>query len=149
MIVQIKDLFAKEINTELFQFFKEQLIHLYNQLSPCDTIEDNIFLEFIKRSNAFLYVTEKMEVLGVVTALYERKLIHNGGIVCHIEDLVVHQNHRNKGIGSELVTHVIEDAKQKKCYKVILDCSEKMMNYYVGFEFEHKNNQMALYFNNA
>lgn len=130
----------------MFYYFKGQLIDLYSQLSTCTDVQDNELLEFINRSNVFLYVTDKMEIAGAITALYERKIIHNGGIVCHIEDLVVHKFHRNNGIATKLIDHVIADCKTKSCYKIILDCSLEMQAFYEKFNFENKNIQMACYF---
>ena len=43
------------------------------------------------------------------------------------------------------MNYVIEDAKQKKCYKIILDCNENMYNYYNKYGFESKNIQMSYY----
>ena len=111
MIIHIKELINHNTSSEMFTFFKEQLIELYSQLSICETIKSNHFIDFLQRSNTYLYVDDKMNIIGAVTALYERKLIHNAGIVCHIEDLVVHKEHRNTGIGTKLVELVFEKAK--------------------------------------
>ena len=101
MIIHIKELINHNTKPELFEYFKEQLIDLYNQLSICENIESNLFIEFLQRSNVYLFVNETMKIIGSITALYERKMIHNGGIVCHIEDFVVHEDYRNQGIGKD------------------------------------------------
>ena len=145
MITHIKELINHKTTTELFEYFKEQLIELYNQLSICESIDSNKFIEFLQRSNVYLYVNESMKIIGAITALYERKMIHNGGIVCHIEDFVVHEEFRNQHIGKRLLEHVIEDAKHKKCYKIILDCDENMYSYYHKYGFDTKNIQMSYY----
>ncbi len=36
-----------------------------------------------------------------------------------LEDLFVNENHRGKGIATSLITHIIEIAKEKNCYKLI------------------------------
>ncbi len=36
-----------------------------------------------------------------------------------IEDLYVEETHRGQGIGTQLIQHVIEQAKQHGCYKLI------------------------------
>ena len=91
MIVQIKSLINNNSTQEMVQYFKEELVKLYNQLSVCelDKLKNSDFIDFVNRSNVYLYVTDKMRVVGAITALYERKLIHNGGVVCHIEDFVI------------------------------------------------------------
>lgn len=146
MIHSLKELVNSKTSTEMFEFFKEELVNLYGQLSLCTSIETHDFIEFINRSNVYVYVNEKMRIIGCITLLYERKLIHNGGIVCHIEDFVVHEEHRNRGIGKSLLKHATEDAKKNNCYKIILDCSEDMIDYYEKQSFEVRNVQMAKYF---
>ena len=148
MIIHIKEIINAKTSIEMISFYKEELAKLYNQLSECllEKLKTNDFIEFVNRSNVYCYINEKNNILGVITALYERKLIHNGGIVCHIEDLVVDKNYRNKKIATKLLNYVIEDAKQKSAYKIILDCTPEMMYYYEHFNFEEKNVQMALYF---
>ena len=86
-----------------------------------------------------------MKIIGAITALYERKLIHNGGVICHIEDFVVDEEYRGKDVGKALMNFVIQDAKKKKVYKIILDCDKKMQRYYEKYSFEYKNIQMAMY----
>ena len=146
MIIHIKELINHNTSSEMFTFFKEQLIELYSQLSVCETIQSNMFIEFLKRTNAYLYVDGQMNILGAITALYERKMIHNGGIICHIEDLVVHKDHRNKGIGTKLINTIFEKAKSHNCYKIILNCTEDLKSYYEKHGFENKNIQMSYYF---
>ena len=146
MIIHIKELINHNTTTEMFEYFKEQLIILYNQLSFCEIIQSNQFIEFLQRSNVYLYVNESMKIIGAITALYERKMIHNAGIVCHIEDLVVHENHRNEGIGTKLINTVFEKAKSHNCYKIILNCTEDLKTYYEKHGFENKNIQMSYYF---
>ena len=65
------------------------------------------------------------------------------GIVAHIEDLVVHYNYRNTGIGRSLIKYVIN--KSTNCYKIILDTSEELISFYNNFGFKKKNIQMAIY----
>ena len=148
MIIHIKELINSKTSLEMISFYKEEFAKLYNQLSECllEQLKTNDFIEFVNRSNVYCYINEKNNILGVITALYERKLIHNGGIVCHIEDVIVDKNHRNQKIASKLIKYVIDDAKLKKAYKIILDCTPEMTYYYHNFNFEEKNVQMALYF---
>ena len=147
MIVQIKSLINSNTSQEMVQYFKEQLVSLYNQLSEChiEKLKNNDFIDFVNRSNVFLFVNEKMKIIGAITALYERKLIHNGGVICHIEDFVVDEQYRGKDVGKALMNFVIQDAKKKKVYKIILDCDKKMQRYYEKYNFEYKNIQMAMY----
>ena len=146
MILSLKELFVKDITNELFAYYKEQIMGLYNQLSYCNNVSNKIFIDFINRTKTFVYINERMEILGIISALYERKMIHNGGLVCHIEDLVVDEKHRDKSIGKQLLLKIKEDAKKEGVYKIILNCTEELTSYYEKCGFEKKNAQMALYF---
>tara|TARA_Y100001970_G_C14019776_1_gene742878 strand:+ start:504 stop:947 length:444 start_codon:yes stop_codon:yes gene_type:complete len=146
MILSLKELFVKDITNELFAYYKEQIMNLYNQLSYCNNVSTQKFIDFINRTKTFVYINERMEILGIISALYERKMIHNGGLVCHIEDLVVDEKHRDKSIGKQLLLKIKEDAKKEGVYKIILNCTEELVSYYEKCGFERKNVQMSLYF---
>ena len=145
MIVYLKDLITLKNTPELFHYYKEQMIQLYNQLSTCDDVSDEYFLEFINRTNPLIYI-ENSVILGSLTLIFERKMIHNSGIVCHIEDFVVEESRRGEGIGRKLMDYAIEESNNKDCYKVILNCNDKMISFYEKFGFSNNNNQMSLYF---
>ncbi len=55
------------------------------------------------------------DIVGSITAIIEQKFIHNGGKICHIEDVVTRKGFEKLGIGSQLVEKVLELAKNEKC----------------------------------
>jgi glucosamine-phosphate N-acetyltransferase len=75
------------------------------------------------------------EIIGSITLLIEQKFIHDGGKSGHIEDVVTRKGYEGKGVGSALVSAALAFAREKNCYKVILDCSEKNVQFYekIGF----------------
>lgn len=85
-------------------------------------------------------------IIATVTIFIEPKFIHNISMVGHIEDVVVCDKYRGHGLGKKLMNHAIDFAKQHNCYKIILDCSEKNVEFYQKLGFTKKENQMALYF---
>lgn len=76
-------------------------------------------------------------VVGTASLLIEPKFIHNGGVTGHVEDVAVHPECQGKGIGALLVDRVLEESRKEGCYKVILDCAEKVMPFYEKLGF-HK-----------
>lgn len=68
--------------------------------------------------------------VGTATALIEQKLIHEGGLVGHIEDVATRQGHEGRGIASTLVKHALAYAGERGCYKAILDCDERLVSFY-------------------
>ena len=84
----------------------------------------------------FVAVKKDGEIIGSNTLLIEQKFIHNGGKVGHIEDVATKNGYEGMGIGRALVGTSLRFAAQMKCYKVILDCSEKNVAFYkkIGFK---------------
>jgi glucosamine-phosphate N-acetyltransferase len=70
------------------------------------------------------------EIIGSITLLIEQKFIHDGGKSGHIEDVVTRREYEGMGVGSALVSAALVFAKEKNCYKVILNCSEKNVPFY-------------------
>src|SRR5918911_2763477 len=87
----------------------------------------------------FVAVKDDGQIIGSTTLLLERKFIHDGGKVGHIEDVVTRKNYEGMGVGSALVHTALDFAKDSNCYKVILDCSRNNIRFYknIGFK-EHE-----------
>lgn len=79
------------------------------------------------------------------TIIYETKFIHNCGMCAHIEDICVQEAYRKHGFGSILMRHLVEMAKLKGAYKIILDCSEELEGFYSKHGFHKNGIQMANY----
>ena len=85
-------------------------------------------------------------IIGSVTIFIETKLIHNFGKVAHVEDVIVDNTYRGKGLGKMLVQKCIDYAQIHDCYKIILNCSDENIPFYEKCGFSKKENEMALYF---
>jgi glucosamine-phosphate N-acetyltransferase len=95
--------------------------------------------------NVRTFVAESAgRVVGAVTLLIERKFIHGGGSVGHIEDVAVDRRHQRRGIGTALVEHAIEAARHAGCYKVILDCFDPLVPFYERMGFRPFNRGLRL-----
>ena len=150
MIVSIKELKITEKRYD-------EIVDLYNELSLKNNkklidkqiltyaLLIKIILGLPKRHNIYLYIKDDV-VVGGITLLIEQKLIHNGGRVGHIEDFVVLEQHRDKGIGGLLLDYVINISERNNCYKCILDCSTSIEGYYIKKGFKKKGSYMAKYF---
>ena len=84
---------------------------------------------------------EKGNVLGYASIHYINKITRKSGI---IEDVVVKENQRGKGIGKLLVNNLIEKAKNNNCDKIILSSSEKNLKFYQKLGFQKNEFEMIM-----
>jgi len=128
---------------DLEKGFLETLDFLRNA-SDLDKNKANEILKKIKQnSNHIIYVAiDNKKIVGSTTLLIEQKFIHDGGLVGHIEDVVVRKDYEGKGIGIKLVTSMLERAKEKNCYKTILDCKDDVKQFYERIGFKRESNGM-------
>jgi glucosamine-phosphate N-acetyltransferase len=112
------------------------IVSLLKQLSPCSEEDDfeklrQIFEKINNDEFHYLCVVEEDgEIVGSGVLLVQKNIGRAGKPYAHIENIVVDMNHRKKGIGKKIVLHLIEKAKEKNCYKVILDCKKENIPFY-------------------
>jgi len=122
--------------TDLNNNFFTLLTQLSGQLTSYDS--DILWNEYTKNPNHITFVDEIKEagkpasILATSSVLIESKFLHCGSKVGHIEDVVVDKDARGSGLGQKIVEHCIEYARKKGCYKVILDCSNKNVPFYIN-----------------
>lgn len=83
-------------------------------------------------------------MIAMGTIFIERKLIHNCSCVAHIEDVVVHEKYRNMNFGKSLIDYLVNIAKERQAYKVILNCSEEKNGFYQKCGFYKSNVEMRI-----
>ena len=135
---------------------KNDDISVLNELSSVDVDVGlcNEFCEFINLLNdnhrvvVFeIKINENETIIaGIGTIFIERKIIHSFGKVGHIEDIAVSKLYRGLGIGKNIVDYLINYAKEKGCYKAVLNCSNDNIKFYEKCDLKLKSNQMAIYF---
>lgn len=116
------------------------------------TVAEDIDLENMKKilleienQNGYIYIAKRdKEIIGTATLLIEQKFIHGGGKVGHIEDVSVKKEYEGNGVASNIMDALIEIAREKGCYKIILDCKDKLLPFYGKFGFVHSDNCMRL-----
>ena len=128
---------------DLEKGFLESLDFL-RKASDIDKNKAKEILKKIKQSpNHIIHVAvDGNKIIGSTTLFIEQKFIHDGGLVGHIEDVVVRKDYEGKGIGIKLVMSMLERAKEKNCYKTILDCKDDVKQFYERIGFKHESNGM-------
>ena len=108
--------------------------------------------EFIENLNTILqsseiYVVEcNNKLIATGTIMYETKFIFNICRLAHIEDVCVKKEYRGQGLGKYMLSKLVSIAKEKKCYKVTLDCADTNVTFYEKCNFEKRGNQMTVFF---
>lgn len=127
-----------------------EYITLINNFRECNISKDEFIniLEKIKiNGNIYIYKIDN-KIVGTITLMLEQKFIHNGAIYGYIEDLFVAETFRNLGIGSKLISFVIEKAKNiEKCRIIKLNSNHQLINYYKKKNFEKYGYTMYLKIN--
>ena len=134
---------------------KDKHLSLLSELSIVTDLDTNLYLEHLEKiSNMGTIIvsyienplSENFDIIASGTIIIEPKLIRGGKSVGHIEDIVVKSTHRGKQISSDILNLLKTVAREKGCYKVILDCNEEVKKVYNRSGFEEKGIQMGIYF---
>ena len=120
-----------------FQLVKELLLHAFS-----DNFEKDFNKKFDNSSSNFGFVVEiNNKVIGYASLHVIDKINRRS---CLIEDVVIHKNYRSKGNGRDLINHLINFSKNKKCDKIILNSSESNVIFYEKLGFEKNEVQMII-----
>ena len=129
--------------SDLENGFLESLDNLKHASDLEQTTAKNILNKILNDENHIIHVAElDGKIVGSTTLLIEQKFIHEGGIVGHIEDVVVKKEFEGQGIGMKLVLSLLDIAKKRGCYKTILNCEDSLKSFYEKVGFKHKSNEM-------
>ncbi|XP_024394344.1 glucosamine 6-phosphate N-acetyltransferase isoform X2 [Physcomitrium patens] len=129
-------------------------MQLLGQLTVAGAVSEEQFGERVKYLQelgddhyvAVIEDTEKGQIIATGSVLIEHKFLRNCGKVGHIEDVVVDQTVRGQRLGQRIIESLTQFAKDKGCYKVILDCSVENAAFYEKCGYKRKEIQMAAYF---
>ena len=142
-----------EENSSQVEEIIEQYIKLLSQLTEAPMLSKDEFMKNLLeiKNMGYIYLcyytnTEnKICIIGSGTIIFEPKIIRNGKYVGHIEDIVVDNNFRSMGISKKIIDQLIHLAKEKNCYKIILECKDNLCDFYEKNGFERHGVQMSKY----
>jgi len=104
---------------------------------------DEIFEKINSNPDHIVVVAElDGKIVGSITLLIEPKFIHKGGVVGHIEDVVIDKKFQGQKIGEKIMKYLLEFAKNRGCYKTILDCTDDVKPFYEKLGFKHIANEL-------
>jgi glucosamine-phosphate N-acetyltransferase len=105
---------------------------------------------WLRRNDTYFVVVitnEVGKVVAVGSVVVERKLIHECGLVGHIEDIAVARSEQGKKLGLRLIHALTEIGRVHGAYKIILDCSEHNVPFYEKCGYVRAGVEMSLKFN--
>ena len=137
----------KELTEELIKE-KDNFLETLSNVRETGEIEKEKQIEILKKINSqdghIFVVIKEDKIIGTSTILIEQKFIRNGAKTGHIEDVAVDKNLKGMGIGNAVVKECIEYAKNRGCYKIILDCSEEVRIFYEKLGFVKSDHHMRM-----
>lgn len=103
----------------------------------------NTLMKIINNPDHIILVAElNNTIIGCITLFIETKFIHNGGLVCHIEDIYTKDSRSETSI--TLIKEALKISKKYGCYKSILDCSDASNSFYEKLGFKKFANSMKI-----
>ena len=126
---------------ELAKSDYNQVIELWTK-SLSNKFDNEINTDHVSDPSSITLVSVDNNTIAGVASLYIiKKLTRTLGL---IEDVVVNENYRGKGIGKKLVEKLIGIATDKKCDKTVLNSSEQNSEFYKKIGFEINEIQMII-----
>ena len=118
------------------------------KIGDLDIAKAKKILSKINKQNWHIWVAvddNTKEVIWTIKLQIEQKFQYEWSLSANIEEVVTRDWYDGIWIWSALVVNAIEFAKQKKVYKIILACDEKLIPFYEKFSFQKKEHTMKLY----
>jgi glucosamine-phosphate N-acetyltransferase len=129
--------------------YHKNYLDLLSQLTQVGHISPEEFSNILAKIQSQIWVFEDTianKIVASASILLEQKIIHSGGIVAHLEDVVVDQSYRGNQLGQKLIANVVDIAKNSGAYKIIADCKPELLSFYSKNGFEKRGEQIAIYF---
>ena len=144
------------MNSSQFKFRKleetdyhKNYLELLSQLTQVGHICPEEFANIFSKIQSQIWVIEDTitnKIVASASIFLEQKFIHEGGIVAHLEDVVVDQMYRGNQLGQKLIANIVEKARESGAYKIIADCKPELISFYSKNGFEKRGEQIAIYF---
>jgi glucosamine-phosphate N-acetyltransferase len=129
--------------------YHKNYLQLLSQLTQVGHIIPEEFSKILSKIQSQIWVfedTHTNKIVASASIFLEQKIIHCGGIVAHLEDVIVDESYRGNQLGQKLIANVVEKARESGAYKIIADCKPELVSFYSKNGFEKRGEQIAIYF---
>ncbi|MCD0470163.1 GNAT family N-acetyltransferase [Flavobacterium sp. JAS] len=107
-----------------------------------------IFHENISnKNNLYLLAENENEGLGFIS-FHTQNLLHHCGLVGEIQEFFIHQNHRGKGIGRQLINEIMQYADQNNLKSIEVTTNRRRVENVLIYEnlgFNLSHNKFTIY----
>ena len=114
------------------------LLELYQQLNTDDVMDEitskNIWKNIEKQDIKYFVAKENGKIIASCYICIIPNLTRSGKSIGFIENVITDIKHRRKGIGKTMIENAIQYAKDKKCYKVLLQSGKKRIDAHLFYE---------------
>ncbi|MCL2764645.1 MAG: GNAT family N-acetyltransferase [Treponema sp.] len=116
------------------------ILELYKQLGDNNGSLFGIYeaykiWDIIEKNNIkYFFAKENEKIIGSLYICIIPNLTFNGKSIGFIENVIIDQNYRQKGIGKKLMEMAVEYAKENNCYKVVLQSGIKRLEAHKFYE---------------
>lgn len=127
-----------------------ELINYFTRFPEIKTLDDftRHFTQIKQSSEIFVLEDEKSKsIISAGTLHIEYKFHNNFKSIAHLQDIVVKEEYRGRGHGKDMIMFLIEKAKTKNCYKIVLNSSQHNKMFYEKLGFIEKGVELNLYLN--
>ena len=132
---------------------------LYSQLTECEEIDDkkfeNWFNEMINNPLFVMFGVIKsepqktgVELVGTACLYIQPRYYRSMSSSATIEDFVIDSEYRGQQLGSLLLSKIISYAKERKFYKLTLQCDQDLEAFYSKSGFISNKSAMEYYIDN-
>ena len=122
-------------------------LDLLKQLTVIGNISNEKFNDILDKIKTEIWIIEdNNKIIASASLFLEQKIIHECGVVGHLEDVVIDEKYRSIGLGKFIICKIINIAKERGCYKLIGDCKPELVEFYKKNRFESNSVQISIYF---
>jgi glucosamine-phosphate N-acetyltransferase len=123
----------------------ENILPLLRQLWPDKNLDENALKTVFKRvlisdNQLYFCAISDSKIIGFGSLTIKNNLWQEG-FSCHIDELIVDVYHRKNGIGTRLLQHLENIAKERNCRRIELDSAfhrKKAHTFYKNLGYENR-----------
>ncbi|SHL80494.1 GNAT family N-acetyltransferase [Flavobacterium chilense] len=146
MVLQIN---IRKVEKQDLDFVYKAICELENEILDFEVFEA-IFNENISNpKNLYLIAENENEGLGFIS-FHTQNLLHHCGLVGEIQEFFIHQNHRGKGVGRQLINEILQYADQNNLKSIEVTTNKRRVENVLIYEnlgFGLTHNKFTIYKN--